>query len=58
MFFESYDVLIIAVAVTAILSSLHIGFVQIGLLISAAYVALTIGSPLFGWLSEIYDASR
>ncbi|HLI20117.1 MAG TPA: MFS transporter [Stellaceae bacterium] len=54
VFFESYDVLIIAVAVTAILSSLHIGFVQIGLLISAAYIGMTLGSPLFGWLSEIY----
>ena len=52
-FFDSFDSLIIAAALTAIVSSLHISFTEVGLLISSAYVGMTVGAPLFGWLAEI-----
>lgn len=52
-FFDSYDSLIIAAALTAIVTSLHISYTQVGLLISSAYVGMTVGAPLFGWLAEI-----
>src|SRR5579863_3402176 len=52
-FFDSFDSLIIAAALTAIVSSLHISFTQVGLLISSAYVGMTVGAPLFGWLAEV-----
>lgn len=51
-FFDSFDSLIIAAALTAIVTSLHISFTQVGLLISAAYVGMTVGAPVFGWLAE------
>lgn len=52
-FFDSFDSLIIAAALTAIVSSLHISYTQVGLLISSAYVGMTVGAPFFGWLAEI-----
>ena len=52
-FFDSFDSLIIAAALTAIVSSLHINFTQIGLIISAAYLGMAVGAPLFGWLAEL-----
>ena len=52
-FFDSYDSLIIAAALTAIVGSLHISYTQVGLLISSAYVGMTVGAPLFGWLAEM-----
>ena len=52
-FFDFFDSLIIAAALTAIVSSLHISYTQVGLLISSAYVGMTVGAPLFGWLAEI-----
>ncbi|HEV8016872.1 MAG TPA: MFS transporter [Stellaceae bacterium] len=52
-FFDSFDSLIIAAALTAIVSSLHISYTQVGLLISSAYVGMTVGAPLFGWLAEV-----
>jgi putative MFS transporter len=52
-FFDSFDSLIIAAALTAIVSSLHISFTQVGLLISSSYVGMTFGAPLFGWLAEV-----
>lgn len=52
-FFDSFDSLIIAAALTAIISSLHISFTEVGLLISSAYLGMTVGAPLFGWLAEI-----
>ena len=51
-FFDSFDSLIIAAALTAIVTSLHISFTEVGLLISAAYVGMTVGAPFFGWLAE------
>lgn len=51
-FFDAFDSLIIASALTAIITSLHIGYAQIGLLISSAYLGMTVGAPFFGWLSE------
>ena len=51
-FFDSFDSLIMAAALTAIITSLHVSFTQVGLLISAAYVGMTVGAPFFGWLAE------
>ena len=42
----------IAVALAVIFTTLHIGFVNAGLLISAAYVGQFIGAWVFGYLSE------
>ncbi|HWE75126.1 MAG TPA: MFS transporter [Stellaceae bacterium] len=53
-FFDSFDSLIIAAALTAIISSLHISYTQVGLLISSAYLGMTVGAPFFGWLAEVF----
>lgn len=52
-FFDSFDSLIIAAALTAIVTSLHMSFTEVGLIISAAYVGMAFGAPLFGWLAEV-----
>lgn len=52
-FFDSFDSLIIAAALTGLVGALHISYTQVGLLISSAYVGMTVGAPLFGWLAEI-----
>ena len=53
-FFDAFDALTIAVALTVIFTSLHIGFVNAGLLISAGYVGQFVGAWVFGYLSEVH----
>jgi putative MFS transporter len=53
-FFDSYDTLAIASALTVIVSTLHINFQTAGLLIGLAYVGQLAGAMLFGILSELY----
>ena len=53
-FFDAFDALAIAVALTVIFTSLHIGFVNAGLLISAAYAGQFVGAWVFGYWSERY----
>jgi putative MFS transporter len=53
-FFDAFDALTIAVALTVIFTSLHIGFVNAGLLISAGYAGQFVGAWVFGYLSEVY----
>ena len=53
-FFDAFDALTIAVALTVIFASLHIGFVNAGLLISAGYAGQFVGAWVFGYLSEVY----
>jgi putative MFS transporter len=53
-FFDAFDALSIAVALTVIFTSLHIGFMNAGLLISGAYVGQFVGAWLFGYISEIW----
>lgn len=53
-FFDAFDALAIAIALAVIFTTLHIGFVNAGLLISAAYVGQFIGAWIFGFLSETY----
>jgi putative MFS transporter len=52
-FFDSFDALVLPSALVVIVTSLHISFVNVGLLLSSAYVGMTIGALVFGWLSEI-----
>jgi MFS transporter, putative metabolite:H+ symporter len=52
--FDSYDTLAIASALTVIFATLHISLVQTGLLIGLAYVGQLAGAILFGVLSELY----
>ena len=51
-FFDAYDSLVISVALTIVFTSLHISFVNAGLLIGAAYVGQFVGAILFGYLGE------
>lgn len=53
-FFDAFDALTIAVALAVIFTTLHIGFMNAGLLISAAYVGQFAGAWIFGYLSETY----
>lgn len=53
-FFDAFDALAIAVALAVIFTTLHISFINAGLLISAAYVGQFVGAWLFGYLSEAY----
>src|ERR1019366_5689800 len=53
-FFDAFDALAIGVALTVILPSLHISFVNAGLLISAGYVGQFFGALIFGYLAERY----
>jgi putative MFS transporter len=53
-FFDAFDAISIAVALPVIFSSLHIGFMNAGLLISGAYVGQFVGAWFFGWVSEIW----
>lgn len=52
--FDSYDTLAIASALTVIFASLRIDLVQTGLLIGLAYVGQLAGAILFGLLSELW----
>jgi putative MFS transporter len=51
-FFDAFDALAIAVALTVVFTTLHIGFMNAGFLISAAYVGQFVGAWAFGYLSE------
>jgi MFS transporter, putative metabolite:H+ symporter len=53
-FFDAFDAVSIASVLTVIFTSLHIGFFNAGVLISAAYVGQFFGAWLFGFLSEAY----
>lgn len=53
-FFDAFDAISIAVALAVIFTTLHIGFVYAGLLISAAYVGQFVGAWAFGFMSEAY----
>jgi MFS transporter, putative metabolite:H+ symporter len=53
-FFDAFDAISIAVALTVIFTSLHIGFMNAGLLISGAYVGQFVGAWFFGWVSEVW----
>ncbi|HLG70940.1 MAG TPA: MFS transporter [Chloroflexota bacterium] len=57
-FFDAFDSIAIAVALTVVFTSLHIGFVNAGLLISAGYVGQLVGALLFGALGEMYGRRR
>jgi putative MFS transporter len=51
-FFDSFDALVLSVALTAILSSLGAPLSVAGLLIAAGYVGQIVGAVLFGVVSE------
>jgi putative MFS transporter len=53
-FFDAFDSLAIGTALTVIVTTFHIGFVQAGLLISAGYVGQFLGAIFFGYLAEKY----
>jgi putative MFS transporter len=53
-FFDAFDAICIAVALTVIFTTLHIGFFDAGLVFSSAYVGQFIGAWGFGLLSERY----
>ena len=53
-FFDAFDAICIAVALTVIFTTLHIGFFSAGLVFSSAYVGQFIGAWGFGLLSERY----
>lgn len=53
-FFDAYDSLTIAIALTVIFRTLHISFVNAGVLIGIAYLGQFIGANAFGYLSERY----
>jgi MFS transporter, putative metabolite:H+ symporter len=53
-FFDAFDALTIATALAVIFTTLHINFLNAGLLISGAYVGQFIGAWAFGYLSEAY----
>lgn len=53
-FFDAFDAICIAVALTVIFTTLHIGFFSAGLVFSSAYVGQFIGAWGFGFLSERY----
>lgn len=53
-FFDAFDSLAIGTALTVIFTTLHIGFANAGLLISAGYVGQFIGAVSFGYLAERY----
>jgi putative MFS transporter len=57
-FFDAFDTLAIASALTVIFSSLHIDFVATGALIGAGYVGQLVGALLFGVLSEVWGRKR
>ena len=57
-FFDAYDTLAIASALTVIFSSLHIDFVATGVLIGAGYVGQLFGAVLFGVFSEVWGRKK
>ena len=57
-FFDAFDTLAIASALTVIFSSLSIDFVATGMLIGVGYVGQLIGALLFGILSEVWGRKK
>jgi putative MFS transporter len=53
-FFDAFDSLAIAVALTVIVTTFKINFVTAGLLISGGYLGQFIGALAFGWAGERY----
>ena len=53
-FFDAFDAICIAVALTVIFTTLHIGFFDAGLVFSSAYIGQFAGAWGFGLLSERY----
>jgi MFS transporter, putative metabolite:H+ symporter len=53
-FFDAFDALTIATALAVVFTTLHINFLNAGVLISAAYVGQFVGAWIFGYLSESY----
>ena len=53
-FFDAFDSICIAVALAVIFTSLHIGFMNAGLLLSSGFVGQFFGAWLFGFASERY----
>jgi putative MFS transporter len=53
-FFDAFDAICIATALTVIFTTLHIGFFDAGLVFSSAYVGQFVGAWGFGLLSERY----
>jgi MFS transporter, putative metabolite:H+ symporter len=53
-FFDAFDAICIATALTVIFTTLHIGFFDAGLVFSSAYVGQFLGAWGFGLLSERY----
>jgi putative MFS transporter len=53
-FFDAFDAICIAVALTVIFTTLHIGFFDAGLVFSSAYFGQFVGAWGFGLLSERY----
>lgn len=51
-FLDAFDALAIASALTVIFTTLHIGFVATGLILSVGYLGQFLGALLFGVLSE------
>lgn len=57
-FFDAYDTLAIASALTVIFSSLHIDFLATGALIGVGYIGQLLGALVFGILSEAWGRKR
>lgn len=53
-FFDAFDAIAIATALTVIFTTLHIGFFDAGLVFSSAYIGQFVGAWGFGVLSERY----
>lgn len=53
-FFNSLDSLIMPAALAVIVGSLHISFLDVGFLLSSAYVGMAVGALILGWLGEIF----
>ena len=53
-FFDSFDTLAIAVALTVIFTTLHISFTNAGFLIGAGFAGQFVGAWICGYLSETY----
>ncbi len=57
-FFDAFDAISIGVALTVVFTSLHIGLMNAGLLISGGFVGQFIGAWVFGYVSEQYGRKR
>ena len=57
-FFDAFDALAIASALTVIFSSLHIDFIATGILIGAGYIGQLVGAVVFGVFSEVWGRKK